>query len=204
MTEEDIPSDHDFSNPTYVRQWLHETTQKNPERPAFFDAFVAEVTAEGVPGASILELGSGPGVLAEQLLDRCDVGRYWLVDFSAPMHEMARERLGDDERVVYVEADFKQPSWTASVSSPVDIVVSLQALHELRHCSRVPGLYRQVTQVLRPGGLILICDHLRPDDDQRALFMTIDEHLAAMKDGGLAGASLVLAVGNKALFKGRS
>jgi hypothetical protein len=86
------------------------------------------------------------------------------------------------------------------VDAPVDIVVSMQALHELRHSSRVPTVYRQLAQVARPGGLVLICDHLRSDDYDRRLYMTIDEHLA-MSIGGLDEPMVVKGAGNMALFR---
>jgi hypothetical protein len=85
----------------------------------------------------------------------------------------------------------------------VDIVVSTQALHELRHSSRAPTLYRQLAQVARPGGLVLICDHLISHDDDRKLYMTIDEHLAAMSIGGLDEPMVVKGAGNLALFRAR-
>jgi SAM-dependent methyltransferase len=167
MDVDDIPSDHSFFDAQYVRSWLEDTTAHNPERPAFIEAFVAEIAQTAGPGLSVLELGSGPGALAEQLLSRCPVGNYQLVDFSPPMHDLARERLDGDLRAVFVLADFKDPAWAHQVTAPVDIVVSMQALHELRHSSRVPALYCQLAQVVRPGGLVFVCDRLRPDDDDR-------------------------------------
>jgi SAM-dependent methyltransferase len=199
----DIPSGHSFFDAQYIRSWLEDTTAHHPERPVLFDAFVAEISQTASPALSVLELGSGPGVLAEHLLSRCSVGVYQLVDFSAPMQDLARERLEGDHRATFVLADFKAPAWVEQVRAPVHIVVSMQALHELRHSSRTPRLYRQLAQVASPGGLVLTCDQLRSADDDRRLYMTIDEHLAAMSTGGLDEPTIVKRAANMALFRAR-
>ena len=71
------------------------------------------------------------------------------------MHELAQERLGDDDRATYVQADFKSPSWTDTISERIEVVVTMQALHELRHSSRSHLLYRQLASVAEPGGSYL-------------------------------------------------
>jgi SAM-dependent methyltransferase len=199
----DIPSAHSFFDSGYVRSWLETTTVKHPERSAMFDQFVAEISAVNSQKLTVLELGSGPGVLAEQVLAQCPVQRYWLVDFSPQMHQLAHERLGDDDRTIYVQADFKSPSWTEAISERVEVVVTMQALHELRHSSRSHDLYRQLTSVAEPGGLVLICDHLRPPDDGRPLYMSVDEHLSALEAGGITNPSLVLTIDQLGFFRGR-
>ncbi len=197
----DIPSDHSFFDPGYVRHWLEDTTVRNPARPAFFDAFAEQLSAPSWPALSVLELGSGPGVLAEHILARCQVAKYWLADVSPSMHDLARERVGNDPRTVFVVADFRDAAWVDQLAEPVDAVVSMQALHELRHSSRAPMLYRQLAGVARPGALVLICDHLRSADDDRRLFMTVAEHLGAMSEGGLQHPTMVMLAGRLALFR---
>jgi hypothetical protein len=54
--------------------------------------------------------------------------------------------------------------------------------------------------VLRPNGLVLVCDHLRPGGDERALFMSVDEHLVALAAGGLKDAKLVVGADGMAMF----
>jgi SAM-dependent methyltransferase len=182
---------------------LEETTATYPERSRFIDAFVREVAALNLASTTIVELGSGPGVLAEQLLARCEIERYWLVDFSAEMHALARERLGDDVRANYLLADFRDPEWTRKINGQVDVAVSMQAVHELRHASRTPDLYRQLADVVRPGGSLFVCDNLRTPDDNRALFLTVEEHFLALQTAGIVEPCLVLKGENMALFKGR-
>jgi SAM-dependent methyltransferase len=202
MDAAEVPSDHEFFDPSYVRRWTQGTARKKPQRARFFDVFVTEISSLG-RAVSVLELGSGPGALAEQLLRRCAVRAYYLVDFSPEMHALARERLtGHKNKTVYVEADFRDANWTARIPAAVNVIVSMQAIHELRNSQRAPELYRQAQSVLSRGGLVLVCDHVRPALDERPLFMSVHEHLAALRAAGVIDPVLLLRAGDLALFKG--
>lgn len=180
MQPADVPSDHDFFDPAYVRGWAEESIRKNPQRPAFLDALVTGIDTLGRE-VVVLELGSGPGFLAEQILGHCPVAAYYLLDFSPEMHELSRHRLAQHSaRTAFVQGDLRDPGWPDLVPTLADVAVSLQALHELRYVGRAPRFYRRLRSVLRPNGLVLVCDHLRPDGDERPLFMSVDEHLAAL------------------------
>jgi len=82
---------------------------------------------------------------------------------------------------------FKKNDWTAAVPAGFDLIVSLQAVHELRHASRIPKFYAQLHSLLVPGGSILICDHANsslPSAHRAAHFMTVEEHLSTFKEVG--------------------
>jgi hypothetical protein len=65
MTDDiDVPSPIDFSDPEQARRWLEDATIKRPWRPDFFQAFVNEIRPHLNENATIIELGSGPGLLA--------------------------------------------------------------------------------------------------------------------------------------------
>ena len=77
--------------------------------------------------------------LAEALLENCEIARYTLVDFSPQMLDLSRSRLAKfQDRTVFVQADFKKADWAAKIRAGFDLIVSLQAVHELRHASRIP------------------------------------------------------------------
>src|SRR6266852_3367201 len=82
---------HDYFDPAYVREWARVANSKRPFRTELFDAFAAELTALSKP--KVLEIGSGPGFLAERVLAQCDVAAYHLFDFSPHMLELSRARL---------------------------------------------------------------------------------------------------------------
>ena len=134
MTEDigDVPSAIDFRSPKDARDWAATALTKRPWRTQFF-VRIAEALADlAVPQPSILELGSGPGLLAEHLLAAFPGSSYAALDVSPAMHQIAKERLGLlADRVVFIERDFRAPDWPHGVTV-VDAVVTVQAVHELR------------------------------------------------------------------------
>ena len=188
MSVKEVPSDHDFFDPVYVKHWTDSIVRYRPERRQLFEVFAAEAARIKKDSLSVFELGCGPGFLAEALLENCRIARYTLVDFSPQMLELSRSRLAKfKERTVFIQADFKKNDWTDAVPPGFDVVASLQAVHELRHASRIPKLYAQLYSLLVPGGKILICDHVNsssPSGHHAAHFMTVEEHLSTFKEVG--------------------
>lgn len=184
----EVPSDHDFFDSDYVKHWSASITRYRPERKKLFQAFGGEAAGMKKPALSVFELGCGPGFLAEALLENCHIVRYTLLDFSPEMLKLSRSRLAKfKERLVFIQADFKKEHWTDAVPARFDLVVSIQAVHELRHASRIPKLYSQLYSLLSGGGKILICDHVNspsPSTHRAAHFMTVEEHLSTFKKVG--------------------
>jgi SAM-dependent methyltransferase len=185
MSVKEVPSDHDFFDPAYVEHWAESISRYRPEREQIFKAFAAEA-ARPNKALSVFELGCGPGFLAEALLENCDIARYTLVDFSPQMLDLSRQRLAQfKDKTVFIQRNFKEADWTDGIAASFDLIVSLQAVHELRHASRIPKLYQQLHSLLAPGGKILICDHVNGQSGHRAAhFMTVKEHLATFKEVG--------------------
>ena len=188
MSLKEVPSDHDFFDPAYVKQWTDSITRYRPERQRLFKVFAAEAARITKAPLSVFELGCGPGFLAEALLQNCRIARYTLIDFSPQMLELSRSRLAQfKDRTVFFQLDFKKNNWTAALPADFDLVVSLQAVHELRHASRIPKLYAQLYSLLVPGGSLLICDHVNSSSDsshRAAHFMTVEEHLSTFQEVG--------------------
>jgi len=188
MSLKEVPTDHDFFDPAYVKQWTDSVIRYRPERQQLFKVFAAQAARITKAALSVFELGCGPGFLAEALLQNCQIARYTLIDFSPQMLELSRSRLARfKERTVFFQLDFKKDNWTAAIPADFDLIVSLQAVHELRHASRIPKLYAQLYSLLVPGGSLLICDHVNsslPSGHRAAHFMTVEEHLSTFKEVG--------------------
>lgn len=183
---DDVPSPIDLRDENDARVWVASAEQRRPWRARFRRAFVDLLGAE-VPGpVRVLELGAGPGLLAEAILRGCEVAQYTLLDFSGPMLEMSRHRLAGWPGVSFVQGDFKLAGWTGAVGGPFDAIVTMQAVHELRHKRHFAGLYRQAHALLRSGGALLVCEHSpRPDVPKTAaLNATIGEQHAALHSAG--------------------
>jgi SAM-dependent methyltransferase len=204
MSLKEVPSDHDFFDPAYVKQWTDNIIRYRPERQQLFKVFAAEAARIKKAALSVFELGCGPGFLAEALLQNCQIVHYTLIDFSPQMLELSRSRLARfKDRTVFFQLDFKKNNWTATVPADFDLVVSLQAVHELRHARRIPKLYAQLYSLLVPGGSLLICDHVNsslPYGHRAAHFMTVEEHLSAFKEVGFIRAREICPVADLSLM----
>src|SRR5262245_58341390 len=145
---EDVPSPVDLRLMSDAVAWEASALARRPCRPQFFAAISAAVAASATPSARILELGSGPGFLALRLLeDHPDIS-YVALDFSPAMHELAAKRLVDfGDRVSFIEQSFREVDWSSGLGR-FDCVVTLQAVHELRHKRHALALHRAVKQVL--------------------------------------------------------
>lgn len=182
----DVPSPIDFRTVAEAQAWAAAAMIKRPWREEFFRRMVDELAPLRAARGAILELGSGPGFLAQRMLERLPSAEYTALDFSPAMHALAKERLkGFADRVRFIEADFKTTHWTTGLPR-YDAVVTVQAVHELRHKRHATGLYRAVNALLPPGGVFLMCDHIRGDAgmDDPALYMTLAEHEHALVEGG--------------------
>ena len=122
-------------------------------------------------------------MLAVHVLARLVAIDYVALDFSAAMHDLARAGLGAlADRVMFVERDFLDPAWGVGLGA-FDAVITLQAVHELRHKRRATRLHAQVRELLAPTGVYLVSDHTTPSS---ALYMTAHEQARALRDAGFA------------------
>jgi SAM-dependent methyltransferase len=108
--------------------------------------------AEVAPGARALDVGSGPGALTADLVDRLGVAAVSAIDPSAPFVTALRTRFPDlDVRAgVAEELPYPDGSFDAALAQ---LVVHFMA-------DPVAGL-REMARVTRPGGVIAACawDH---------------------------------------------
>jgi SAM-dependent methyltransferase len=199
--DDDLPILVDFRDPATARTWIEETRIKRPYRPRFFAAFCAALASR--PKPRILELGSGPGQLAREILTRCDVAAYTALDFSPAMHEIAAETLGElSGRVTFVIRDFREPAWADGLG-PFDAVVTLQAAHETRHKRHLVPLLERARTVLVPGGVLLYADHyLTPETKLPGLMPARDDQPLALERAGFTAIELCHEEHNMALWSG--
>lgn len=199
----DVPSPIDLRLMRDAVEWETTAMSRRPWRTEFFARIGNEIAAADPPVKRILELGSGPGFLARHLLQALNDISYAMLDFSAAMHQLARERLGAlTERVEFVERDFKQPDWSRDLGL-FDCVVTIQAVHELRHKRYAPELHARVRELLAPGGGYLVCDHYcGPDGMQNdRLYMTVEEQRQALELAGFSSIRELLRKGGMALHR---
>jgi cyclopropane fatty-acyl-phospholipid synthase-like methyltransferase len=201
---QDVPYGNDWDSAAEAAAYGEAADRARPWRSDIRDHIAARI-ATLAPGARVLELGAGSGLLAYRVLQRCsNVDSYTLMDFSEPMLALSRERLAAYSAASFLLASFKSEDWRHHVDHAFDCVVSMQAVHELRHKRHAPRLYEQVYQVLAVPGLVMVCDHTPLDDSHRsiALYMTEQEQQQALRGAGFANVHVELAVNGLMLYAG--
>ena len=204
----DIPSPIDLRRPDHAQEWADTALQKRPWRPQFFQRFVQEIQAiTSAQPLHIVELGSGPGFLLKELTGHLPQHHYTALDFSEAMHNLARERLGEQaQQVNFLLRDFKQDNWFQGLTD-VDVVITNQAVHELRHKRHAPTLHSQVRQLLKSQGLYLVCDHFagihngQQGMQNNELFMTVQEQQQALVAAGFFQVEPLLCQGSLMLWR---
>lgn len=199
----DVPSPIDHRTMEGALEFERTANVVRPFRAAFFELFATEIKAHTPQIGQVLELGSGPGFLAEHVLSRLPELSYVALDYSPAMNELARKRLRSKvAQVTIVERSFKEANWFDGLGL-FWCVVTNQAVHELRHKRYAPTLHEQVRSLLPADGLYLFCDHFCGDGGQTnsELYMTKAEQRASLVDAGFAQVELIKSEGPLAMHR---
>jgi tRNA (cmo5U34)-methyltransferase len=111
-----------------------------------------------VSAVRVLDLGTGDGRTLALVKLRSPEALGVAVDFSEPMLTQAQKRFEGDPKVRLVKHDLSVPL-VASEFGSFDAVVSSLALHHLTH-KRKEQLFREVFNLLNPGGVFCNLDHV--------------------------------------------
>jgi tRNA (cmo5U34)-methyltransferase len=104
---------------------------------------------------TVLDLGTGFGAVTEEILARYPNASATCIDGSVEMLTIARERLTKyGARVRLCLADLADAAWRHAAGDSFEAVVSALAIHHLSD-ARKRALYREVYELLRPGGVFL-------------------------------------------------
>lgn len=98
----------------------------------------------------VLDLGAGTGILSAMIAGAFPNARITLVDISSEMLALAKQQLGDDRRIRYLQANFA----LLALPGEFDAVVSALAIHHLKDDEK-HALYGDIHQALAPGGIFI-------------------------------------------------
>lgn len=198
--DDDVPIRVDHRDAAAARVWPEETRARKPFRNNFRAAFCDALSP--CRQLRVLELGSGPGELAREILRRCDIALYTALDWSQAMHDIAVEHQGDlAPRVTFVVRDFREPTWPIDLGT-FDAIVTQQAVHETRHRRHALTLFERARSLLVPGGWMLYCDGylVDPQSPLAALSLERGDQPRVLAHAGFVDIRLIHDEGNLALY----
>lgn len=109
----------------------------------------------------ILDIGCGDGFLGRMLHAEHPSAYTVFADFSEPMLEKVRQKVGENKQTAVIHIDFATPTWTKAfeTETPFDIIVSGYAIHH-QPDDRKKALYNEIYHLLNEGGLFLNIDQV--------------------------------------------
>jgi len=184
----------------YVAKWAQDVG--NPVRESVFHHILAQVVLMENESPHIVELASGPGILAEFLLERLPNTTYEGLDYSEPMLALARERTERfGERVQLHQVDLREHGWPSAVMCKPQAVISMQAMHDVGDEPEHEAIYTAARQLLPPQGLFLNADLVRRAG-KGPNRIPLHRHLAMLTSAGFADVASSLAIGHYACVRG--
>lgn len=143
----------------WLQRWEAQQNGYMPDREERFGVIAAAVRAAFGDAPRILDLGCGPGSLANRLVEALPGAEVVAVDVDPVLLEIGRRTCGD-RRIRYVDADLGDPRLPATIGeSGFDAAVSTTALHWLR-AEPLERLYVSVAELLQPSGILLNGDYI--------------------------------------------
>jgi SAM-dependent methyltransferase len=144
-----------------VNHYLEGVRAAIPLAQEQIDVMLRLMAAASRPMGNFLDLGCGDGVLAGAILGRFPGARGVLADFSAPMLEAARKRLGDRQGIQCLESDYGAENWTQQIAQwgPFDAVVSGFSIHHQPDVGK-RKIYAEIHELLAPGGVFVNIEHV--------------------------------------------
>ncbi len=141
-------------------QRYHSQTGFDPARKQEMLDVTLRLLRELAPaGASLLEIGCGSGLFTQRLSTSGHFSTLCATDGADAMLEIARSQFAQAVTPVTLKPlDFTQLDWSRQfLPIRFDAVTSSMALH---HAADKQQVFRQVFQVLAPGGVFVFADHM--------------------------------------------
>ena len=129
------------------------------------NAFVERVLALGAKDGHYLDVGTGPAQIPILLAQRCPEMRITAIDLSKEMLKIAKRHVasaGLTARITLEHVDAKALPYP---DNTFDGLISNSIVHHIHDSLRA---LQEMSRVVKPGGLVLIRDLIRPETPEAA------------------------------------
>lgn len=173
----------------WQESWDRQQEAYLPDREQRFAAMLEAVDAvvDRKPPV-VLDLAGGTGSISLRVLKRFPDASITLVDVDPVLLAIAQASLAG--RATIVSVDLREPDWVAGLPQRgFDAVLTATALHWLAP-DRLTVLYREIRDMLRPGGLFVNADHM-PDDGLAGLHRAMAARAQARRESRWTAGAVV-------------
>ncbi len=163
---------HDWSSEEYVEDWAQRQRRNETLRARQFALLASLVPFEREAAFRFMDVGCGYGALSKFLLESFPGATAVCHDGSAAMARLGGERMQELEgRFEYVISDFSKKNWSHAASGEFDLVVSCNAIHNVRVGDVIKSVYEEIFGRVRSGGRFFNLDRGSASlDDQLGWF----------------------------------
>jgi uncharacterized SAM-dependent methyltransferase len=187
----------DFTGPNHIDDWIAHLDSLWPEREPIRQHLIEAIVAwqEATPKKTIrlLELGVGNGKLALATLQRLQSNTPDLSFLAADINgDLLNSALAEIHKglpacaTTALLGDLNAPTVLAG-QPQIDVVFSMQSLHDLNGHAALRGTYETLFQLLSPGGLLVHADFIvafEKDDPENPRRFSVDVHRTLLEELG--------------------
>ncbi|MEM7372401.1 MAG: class I SAM-dependent methyltransferase [Bacteroidota bacterium] len=157
---------HEFHNEQFAEEWSNKFSPTK-DRINLFQLILDNIDIHKEQTKQVLELGIGPGYLAEYILKRRNDIVYEGLDFSRPMLNIASKRLESNKNEKrYTQVDLTDSSWKNRIKTNPGTIISTWALHDLLSKENIFNVYRVAYEVLPNQGKLINGDFIKPEESK--------------------------------------
>lgn len=163
---------HDWNSQEYVEDWAQRQMRNETLRARQFALLASLLPFDREATFRFMDVGCGYGALSKFLLETFPQCTAVCHDGSAAMAKLGGERMKEFAgRFEYVISDFSKKDWSRVAEGEFDLVVSCNAIHNVRVGETIKAVYEEIFGRIRSGGRFFNLDRGSASmDDQLAWF----------------------------------
>lgn len=129
------------------------------------NAFVERVVALGAKTGHFLDVGTGPAQIPILLAQRCPDIHLTAIDLSEEMLKIAKRHVAAAELAERITLEHVDAKTLPYPDNTFDGLISNSIVHHIHDSLRA---LKEMSRVVKPGGLVLIRDLVRPETPEAA------------------------------------